>query len=150
MLAGVAGAWFIASHVRRGSAPSRRDCGRGRQKLAPGDNLGVEGPAMLLSNHGLVLVALGRAGPALTLRQIGDLVGVQERAVFRIVGELEEAGYLLSHKIGRRKLYEIVPDALLHHPILGGVTVGEMLGGVLARGVVWPPEGLTGPPPVVS
>lgn len=87
----------------------------------------------LLSTHGLVLVALARDGPVLTLRQIGDLIGITERSAFRIVCELEESGFLVTHKIGRRNVYEIRSDTPLRHPMMQDLTLADLLG-VLLRG----------------
>jgi hypothetical protein len=89
----------------------------------------------LLSSHGLVLAALCRSGPALTLRQIGDAVGIRERAAFQLVDDLREAGFLIVHKIGRRNFYELVPHAPLMHPLLDDLTLGDLLGGILRGGV---------------
>ncbi len=99
----------------------------------------------LLSAHGLVIAVIARAGPALTLRQIGDVVGLTERSAFRIVGELEAAGYLVSHRIGRRNIYEVRPEASLHHPLLADVTLADLLGSVFAKGVDGGPADLAAP-----
>jgi DNA-binding MarR family transcriptional regulator len=46
-----------------------------------------------LTNHGQVLVHIAR-DPDARLREIGDAVGITERAAHRIVSELAEAGYI--------------------------------------------------------
>lgn len=81
----------------------------------------------LLSTHGLVLAALALAEEPLTLRQIGDTVGVTERSAFRVITDLQKAGFLQSHKVGRRNFYEILPDAPLRHPLMAHITVGDLL-----------------------
>jgi DNA-binding transcriptional ArsR family regulator len=59
-----------------------------------------------LTNHFYVLRALsGAEGP--TLREVAGQVGITERAVQRIVGELEEAGYLKRRREGRRNRYAL-------------------------------------------
>lgn len=95
----------------------------------------------LLSTHGLVLAAIARRGPALTLREIGDMVGLTERSVFRIVSDLEEAGHLEAHRLGNRNLYEVRPDAALLHTLLDDLTLGELLGAVFAKGLPGAPVG---------
>ena len=40
-----------------------------------------------------------------TLREVADRIGITERAVQRIVSELEEGGYLLRERAGRRNRY---------------------------------------------
>jgi len=79
-----------------------------------------------LSNHAHVLVCLS-AEPDLRLRDIADRVGITERAVFAIVGELEEAGYLTRVREGRRNRYELHLEGHLRHPLEAPHTVGELL-----------------------
>jgi len=69
-----------------------------------------------LTNHGHVLLCLARA-PELRLRDVAVMVGVTERAVQRIVADLEEAGYLTRRKHGRQNEYEIDAEQPLRHPI---------------------------------
>ena len=47
-----------------------------------------------LSNHGQVLLCIAR-DPHARLREIGEQVGITERAAHRIVGELVDARYLV-------------------------------------------------------
>jgi predicted transcriptional regulator len=79
-----------------------------------------------LSNHTHVLLSLS-AGPDRTLREVADSVGVTERAVQRIVGELEDAGVLTRTREGRRNHYEIHRDVPLRHPLESHHSVGELL-----------------------
>jgi DNA-binding MarR family transcriptional regulator len=46
-----------------------------------------------LTNHAQVLVCIAR-DPGVRLRDIGDRVGITERAAHRIVVELADAGYI--------------------------------------------------------
>lgn len=79
-----------------------------------------------LTNHAIALVCLTRE-PNLTLRQIGDRVGLTERATHRIVSDLVEEGYLVRTREGRRNRYEIRPDAKITDPVLDGRRIGELL-----------------------
>jgi DNA-binding IclR family transcriptional regulator len=63
-----------------------------------------------------VLLCLAR-DPTLRLRDVAVQVGVTERAVQRIVTELEEGGYLRRIKEGRCNRYEIDLDLPLRHPV---------------------------------
>ena len=56
--------------------------------------VGVVSEWRFLSNHAIVLICLTRE-PDLTLRQIGDRVGLTERATHRIVSDLVHQGYLV-------------------------------------------------------
>ncbi len=78
------------------------------------------------SNHGHVLFCLARNNTRL-LRDVAHDVGITERAVQRIVAELEEVRVLKRERVGRRNHYRITPNAHLRHPIEGHCTVGSLL-----------------------
>lgn len=79
-----------------------------------------------LSNHTHVLVCIAR-NPDARLRDIAAAVGITERAVQRIVAELEEEGYISHERVGRRNRYSINLDGELRHPIEAGVSVRQLL-----------------------
>lgn len=79
-----------------------------------------------LSNHTHVLLSVAR-DPNIRVREIADAVGITERAVHRILGELEEAGVIVRTRLGRRTHYEIHEDLPLRHPIEAKHSVGELL-----------------------
>ncbi len=79
-----------------------------------------------LTNHGHVLLCLARS-PELRLRDVAVQVGVTERAVQRIVADLEEAGYLTRHKSGRQNAYDINVEGHLRHPIESQSTVRALI-----------------------
>lgn len=79
-----------------------------------------------LSSHGLVFLAVART-PTATLREIGDAVGITERAAQRLVSDLVEAGYLRRFREGRRNRYEVVRDKSLRHPLSDSSNISEML-----------------------
>ncbi|MDP8944046.1 MAG: MarR family winged helix-turn-helix transcriptional regulator [Actinomycetota bacterium] len=84
----------------------------------------------LLTNHGHVLLCVARE-PGIRLRDIAQCAGITERATHRLVCELEEAGYLTRHRLGRRNFYEVHPEVSLRHPLERGHTLGELLAGLL-------------------
>ena len=61
------------------------------------------------------------------LREVAEDVGITERAVQRIVRELELAGVLKRARLGRRNRYEIVSTAHLRHALEDHCTVGQLL-----------------------
>lgn len=69
-----------------------------------------------LTNHAHVLLCLAHDSQS-RLRDVAAEVGVTERAVQRIVADLEAAGYLRRSRSGRRNDYQIDPDRPLRHPI---------------------------------
>jgi predicted transcriptional regulator len=79
-----------------------------------------------LTNHAHVLLFIARE-PEARLRDIADAVGITERAVQRIIGELEEAGYVERSKDGRRNSYEVHEDLPLRHPIEKHRKIGELI-----------------------
>lgn len=86
-----------------------------------------------LTNHTHVL-ALIHAQPEILLREAARQVGITERAVQRIVQELEDAGYLIRERVGRRNRYSVVLDLPLRHPIESHQTIGKLLRLVNSKG----------------
>ena len=85
-----------------------------------------------LSNHGLVLLCLSRH-PGMRIREIGECVGITERAAQRIVSELCAEGYLSRSRTGRRNSYQVHPDAPLTHPLVDDRRVGDLLAGLAGK-----------------
>lgn len=79
-----------------------------------------------LSNHGHVLICIAR-DRNVRVREIAQAVGVTERAVQRILSELEEAGVIERTRQGRRTHYEINERLPLRHPIESQHSIGELV-----------------------
>jgi len=79
-----------------------------------------------LSNHTQVLLCVA-ANPNVTLREVGDRVGITERAAQRIVADLVDSGYLERERHGRRNHYRVNPHAELRHPAQEGVEIRALL-----------------------
>lgn len=79
-----------------------------------------------LTNHSHVLICLLR-NPEAVLRDVAYQVGITERAVQRIVADLERGGVLNREKLGRRNRYEINVNVSLRHPLEQEHTVLELL-----------------------
>ncbi len=78
-----------------------------------------------ITNHGLILATIAKH-PQSTAREIGDIVGVTERAAHKIINDLDEEGYITKTKVGRRNKYKIHPDVPLKDNISDSA-VGELL-----------------------
>ena len=78
------------------------------------------------TNHAHILIYL-EAHPEQTLRRVALAIGITERAVQRIVAELEEGGYLKRAKVGRQNKYEINGDMPLRHSQESHRTIKELL-----------------------
>ncbi|CAL8969229.1 hypothetical protein TESS_TESS_01856 [Tessaracoccus sp. O5.2] len=94
--------------------------------MAPGD-------WTFLSNYGHVLVALAR-NPTARMRDIAQQVGITERAVQQIVGELVTQGHVIKEKSGRRNEYRLAPDTHLRHNLERGVRVADFVAMVSGAG----------------
>jgi DNA-binding transcriptional ArsR family regulator len=101
-------------------------------------NTGAATPARhwtFLSNHGHVLVCLA-LDPDSRLRDVAARVGITERAVQKIVDDLDEAGILTRERSGRRNRYRLNVNVPLRHPLESHRTVGSLLSMVLDRSAI--------------
>jgi DNA-binding MarR family transcriptional regulator len=80
----------------------------------------------LLTNHARVLLCIAK-DPGVRLREIGDAVGITERAAHRIVAELVDAGYITRRRKGRRNEYTIQSDLPVPDSLANGLNVGNLL-----------------------
>ena len=86
-----------------------------------------EGPRWtFLTNHAHVLILLAEDGTQ-TLRQVAAAIGITERAVQRIIVELEEDGFVQRERVGRQNRYEISYGQPLRHEIEKHRTIGDLL-----------------------
>ncbi len=79
-----------------------------------------------VTNHAHVLETIA-TDPTIRLRDIATTVGITERTVAQIVGDLEQAGYLTKTRDGRRNRYEVHEELPLRHPQHRHRTVGEFI-----------------------
>jgi hypothetical protein len=79
-----------------------------------------------VTNHAHVLACIA-ADPTVRLRDLAATVGITERSVAHIVGDLEEAGYLTKTRNGRRNRYEVHGELPLRHPQHGHHTVAALI-----------------------
>lgn len=78
------------------------------------------------SNHGHVLLCLGE-NPDMVLREVAIRVGITERAVQRIVKDLEDAGAIRVEREGRRNHYRVNNRLKLRHEIERHRTIGDLI-----------------------
>ena len=79
-----------------------------------------------LTNHSHVLILLAQDSE-MVLRQVAQKIGITERAVQRIIADLEDGGFVVRERIGRRNRYQINTHAPLRHPIEAHRTIGDLL-----------------------
>lgn len=83
-----------------------------------------------LSNHAHVLICLSH-NPRILVRELAQLVGITERAVLAIIGDLVDAGVVERQREGRANHYRINTDPPLRHPVERHRTVRDLLAMVL-------------------
>jgi hypothetical protein len=79
-----------------------------------------------LTNHAQVLLCIAQ-DPGARLREIGEAVGITERAAHRIVVELAAAGYISRRRDGRRNRYTINSHLPLPDRLAGEQKLGDLL-----------------------
>jgi DNA-binding MarR family transcriptional regulator len=79
-----------------------------------------------LTNHAQVLMSIAQ-DPGIRLREIGEAVGITERAAHRIVVELADAGYISRKRTGRRVQYTIQSHLPLPDPLAREQKLGDLL-----------------------
>lgn len=86
-----------------------------------------------LTNHTHVLVLLSR-NPSIVLREVAVQVKITERAVQRIIADLESGGFIEREKIGRQNHYRIRANQPLRHVIESHRTIGDLLALINSEG----------------
>ncbi|MCQ9178408.1 MarR family transcriptional regulator [Streptomyces sp. IBSBF 2953] len=79
-----------------------------------------------LTNHARVLAAIADDNSA-RIRDIAAHCRLTERAVQKIIADLEQDGYLSHTREGRGNTYRIEPDRVLRHPAEAGLSVAALL-----------------------
>jgi DNA-binding MarR family transcriptional regulator len=79
-----------------------------------------------LSNHSHVLLCISY-WPDIRIRDIAVKVRITERAVQRILVDLERGGYLKRERVGRQNRYRVETELHLRHPLAHHVEVGQFL-----------------------
>ena len=69
-----------------------------------------------MTNHAHVILCIAEH-PRSRTRDLATRVGITERAVQRIIAELEAAGYLSHDREGRNNHYTVHTDLPLRHPV---------------------------------
>lgn len=79
-----------------------------------------------ITNHGLVLSYVSH-NPSHTAREIANHVGITERTIHKIIGDLEEAGYIERNRVGRKNIYSVDPSLPLRHHTKREILVEDLL-----------------------
>ncbi|MGW2788201.1 helix-turn-helix transcriptional regulator [Streptomyces populi] len=79
-----------------------------------------------LTNHARVLAAIAD-NSNVRIRDIAARCRLTERAVQRIISDLEQDGYLSHTRDGRTNTYVIEQDKVLRHPAEAGLPLASLL-----------------------
>jgi DNA-binding IclR family transcriptional regulator len=79
-----------------------------------------------ITHHARVLLALER-DPQARVRDLAAVVELTERAVYRILADLQETGYVRREKYGRRNRYRVNPELPLRDPLVEDELVRDLL-----------------------
>ncbi|KPI00423.1 hypothetical protein OK074_5856 [Actinobacteria bacterium OK074] len=79
-----------------------------------------------LTSHARVLAAIAE-DREIRIRDIAARCRLTERAVQKIISDLERDGYLTHVRRGRVNVYRIEPGTILRHPAEAGLTVEDLL-----------------------
>ncbi len=79
-----------------------------------------------LTNHTLALSLIAKRSQ-INAREMASIMGITERAVWRLVSELEAAGYISRERVGRGTRYKVNPNLSIDYSMYRKITVGELL-----------------------
>jgi DNA-binding MarR family transcriptional regulator len=84
------------------------------------------------TNHAHVLICLAKNSKQ-PLREVALAVGITERAVQRIVADLEAANYLSRTRHGRQNVYLLRPEMQLRHSLEAHCVIGDLLDVIMSK-----------------
>jgi DNA-binding MarR family transcriptional regulator len=83
-----------------------------------------------LTSHASVLLEVART-PDATVREIAARSDLTERQAHRVLADLEDEGYILRERVGRRNHYRVNEHAPMRHPTNTQHDIGELLGALV-------------------
>ena len=79
-----------------------------------------------LTNHSLVLSLISKHSK-ITGLELSRAIGITERAVRKVIADLDNAGYIKKKKEGRCIRYRINPEMTLRHELHQEIVIGDLL-----------------------
>jgi hypothetical protein len=79
-----------------------------------------------ITHHAQVLLTVAR-DPEATVVEVARAARITERSAYRMLADLQEAGYVRRRKVGGHNSYEIDPKLPLRDPILENELVGDLI-----------------------
>lgn len=79
-----------------------------------------------ITPHAQVLLAIAR-DPDLRVREVAEAIGITERYAYRILSDLQKAGFVTRSRSGRLNRYRVNPDLELGDPGVEGQSLRGLL-----------------------
>jgi hypothetical protein len=79
-----------------------------------------------ITKHAHVLLTVARH-PEATVTEVARAARITERSAYRMLADLQQAGYVRRRKVGRHNSYEIDQKLPLRDPILENELVGDLI-----------------------
>jgi DNA-binding transcriptional ArsR family regulator len=79
-----------------------------------------------ITHHAQVLLAIAR-DPDVRVTEIASAAGITERYAYRVLSDLQRAGYVRRSRRGRRNLYELNAEAPLGDPVVEEESLRQLL-----------------------
>jgi DNA-binding IclR family transcriptional regulator len=79
-----------------------------------------------ITSHGQVLLAVAR-NPTASVVEIADAAGITERSAYRVLADLQQAGYIRRKRNGRHNRYEVNRGLPLRDSAVEHGHVGDLL-----------------------
>ena len=79
-----------------------------------------------ITNHAQILLGVAR-DPAATVAQLAAAAEITERSAYRILSDLQGAGYVRRRRLGRHNAYEINPSMPLRDPTIENECVRDLV-----------------------
>ena len=92
----------------------------------------MSGRWTFLSSHGRVFEYI-TTHKEQSVEAMSRKLGITQRAIFTIIKDLENEGYITRNKVGRCNQYEIHTDLPMRHPLHRNRVVGELLSGLIGE-----------------
>jgi len=110
----------VSTKTSKSLRPLQREASKGKDEPLS------EPSWTFLTNHAHVLILVSQ-DESIVLREVASRIGITERAVQRIIADLEKARYIEREKIGRQNHYRIASKRPLRHPIESHRSIGDLL-----------------------
>jgi hypothetical protein len=79
-----------------------------------------------ITSHAQVLLTVARH-PDATVAEVARAARITERSAYRMLADLQQAGYVRRHKVGRHNSYEINSTLPLRDPPVENEVVGDLI-----------------------